>query len=338
MKSFLIKMFGREQLKQLYFKTEVLFNAKYRRSFHEVEKKFHKINAAQKEELSRYLSEFYFCNDNDEYLNSYSGKKNMEDHLINRLFYSRYRTIPWINSLISSVSIWDNLKVLEIGCGTGCTTVALAEQGCALTSIDVNDVHIEAAKQRCRLYGLSANILAMNATDITSLNKKFDLIIFSASLEHMTYEERIISIKSAWSMLEKNGFLIVLEAPNRLFHFDSHSSMLPFYHWLPDQIAMRYSKFSPRESCINTGYDENKFIRFGRGVSFHEFEIALDTKCSNLVISSMQSFTKGFISSMVSNRYNHSEYKYNRFLKKIGPKNIPDDFYYSYLYISIKRT
>ena len=335
MRNFLIKIFGREQLKHLYFKTEVLLNVKNRRSFRDVEKKFHKINDAQKEELYKYLSEFYFVD--DEHLNSDIGKKDMEDHLINRLFNFRYRTIPWINSLITSASIWDHLKVLEIGCGTGSATVALAEQGCELTSIDVNNIHIEAARKRCELYGLSANILALNATDITSLNNKFDLIIFSASLEHMTYEERIISIKSAWNMLKKNGFLIVLEAPNRLFHFDSHSSMLPFYHWLPDQIAMRYSKFSPRESCINTGYDENKFIRFGRGVSFHEFEIALDTRCSNLVIYNMQSFAKTFISNIVSNKYNYSEYKYNNFLKKIGPKNIPDGFYYCYLYIAIKK-
>ena len=200
-----------------------------------------------------------------------------------------------------------------------------------MTGIDVNAIYIESAKKRCDLYGLSANILAMNATEINKINEKFNLILFSASLEHMTYKERIVSLKLAWDMLENNGFLVVIETPNRLYYFDGHSSLLPFYHWLPDQIAMQYSKFSPREECVNSSSDEIKFIRFGRGASFHEFEIALNTRCSDLETNCMQSFKKTFITNIVS-----KEYKYNKFLRKLGPQKVSDGFYYSNLYIAIK--
>ena len=114
------------------------------------------------------------------YLDTDIGKNDIEDHLINRLRNFRYKTIPWMNSLISL----KQSKVLEIGCGTGCTTVALAEQGCELTSIDVDEIHIKVAKKRCELYGLPVNISSMNATEIHEINKKFDIIVFSASLEH----------------------------------------------------------------------------------------------------------------------------------------------------------
>jgi len=326
MKEWLFKMFGRERVKMLYLS---LLNAKKRKSFKQVKKNFIEINEEKRKDLYKCLSEYFlFRFNNDEYLNSEIGKKDMEDHMVNRLFEFRYGTIPWINSLMSL----EKSKVLEIGCGTGCTTIPLAEQGCELTSIDVNDLDIMVAKKRCELYNLSANILAMNATKINEINEKFDLILFAASLEHMTYDERIISIKQAWNMLKKNGFLAVIETPNRLYYFDGHSSFLHFYHWLPDQIAMQYSKFSPREACRSSNSDEMTFIRFGRGASFHEFEIALDIRCSEFEVYSMQSFEKTFLSKFILEKY-----KYNKFLKKLGPPKISDSFYYDDLYIAIKK-
>jgi S-adenosylmethionine-dependent methyltransferase len=326
LRDFLIKNFGRERMRKWRFNLDLLLNSEYRKSFREVSKHFREIDDSKKEELRKSLSEHYFVKDG--YLDTGIGRNDLEDHMINRLRDFRYETIPWINSLISL----KQSKVLEIGCGTGCTAVALAEQGCELTSIDVDDPSIKAAKKRSELYDLPVNILTLNAAEIDKINKKFDMIVFSASLEHMTYDERIASIKSAWNMLNKGGFLTVIETPNRLYYLDSHSSMLPFYHWLPDQIAIRYSKFSPREACRNSGSDEMKFIRFGRGASFHEFELALNIRCGDLDVYNMQSFKRSFITNTVLNGS-----KYNKFMRKLGPKNISDGFYYCSLNIAIKK-
>jgi S-adenosylmethionine-dependent methyltransferase len=320
------KIFGRERLRKWHFSLSLLLKPKYRKSFIESRKYFCEIDEVKKEELKKSLLDHYFVKDG--YLDTDIGKNDLKDHMENRLHSFRYEVLPWINSIISL----KKSSVLEIGCGTGSASVALAEQGCELTGIDVNDIHIKVAQKRCELYGLTANISSMNATDISQINKKFDLIVFSASLEHMTYDERIISLKSAWGLLNKNGFLVVIETPNRLYYFDGHSSLLPFYHWLPDQIAIQYSKFSPREACMNSGSDEMRFIRFGRGVSFHEFELALNIKCCDFEVYPMQPFTRTFISNIVL-----GEAKYNKFMRKLGPKNISEGFYYSSLYIAIKK-
>ena len=97
------------------------------------------------------------------------------------------------------------------------------------------------------------------------------------------------------------------------------------------QIAIQYSKFSPRELFVSNGNDEMSLIRFGRGVSFHEFELALNVNCSDFEVYSMQSFEKTFISNIILN-----EFKYCKFLRKLGPPNISEGFYYKYLYIAIK--
>jgi len=306
-------------------KVRLLLNQRYRKSFNQVKKYFCEINDSKKEELYKCLSEHFFSRFKNGYLDSDIGKNDMENHISRRLFRFRTTVIPWINTIISL----KQSKILEIGCGTGSFTVPLAEQGCELTSIDVDDISV--ARKRCELYGLPVKLLPINALSVNEINDKFDMIIFSATLEHMTYDERLVSIKLAWDMLSKNGFLVVIDTPNRLYFYDDHSSILPFYHWLPDQIAMKYSKFSPRDMCKDIGCDEMKFMRFGRGASFHEFELALNIKCSDMEVYDMRSFLKTLAS------VNTKEFKYSNFLRKFVLSDISNGFYHSYLDIAIKK-
>jgi len=159
----------------------------------------------------------------------------------------------------------------------------------------------------------------------------------------MTYEERINSIKLVWDMLKTDGLLVVIDTPNRLHHFDGHSSMLPFYHWLPDEIAIQYSKFSPRTACVNIGEDKMKFIRFGRGVSYHEFEIALGRKCVDFDMYDLSSFENSLIRKIAVYFYkriwkNMKIVNFSKILKKLGPSGIHNGFYQDVLYIAIKKS
>ena len=329
MKDFLIKKFGRETLKKHYYTVISLLNSKYRKSLRKVKSNFIDVDEKKADELYKVLLQNYFNVTESTYELSKIQQEDLDEHMFNRLSTFRYRIIPWLDVLVSL----NKSKVLEIGCGTGCTTIALAEQGCELTSIDLSD--LTTVKKRCQLYGVSANILNMNATQICELDDAFDLIIFAESMEHMTYKERIESIKSAWSILKDGGFLVVLGAPNRLNYYDRHSSLLHFYHWLPDELAMQYSKYSERDACVQAGNNEMDFIRFGRAVSFHEFEIALDARCSDLECFCVQSFMNTPVFSSIVFR---QEYKFRNVLMKLGPPNIPEGFYYETLNIALKKS
>jgi len=98
----------------------------------------------------------------------------------------------------------------------------------------------------------------------------------------MTYDERLASLADCWRMLPPGGLLCCLDTPNRLWHVDRHTSHLPFFHWLPDPLAVRYARFSPYAPLRRvlgdfkpTPGNEEQLIRAGRGVSFHEFELAI---------------------------------------------------------------
>jgi len=189
---------------------------------------------------------------------------------------------------------------------------------------------MKVAQERCRLYGIKeVEFKCVNATDMKhATSEKFDFVIFSASMEHMTYNERLRAIKASYDLIKENGYVVVAETPNRLWYRDSHTGLECFFHWLPDEAAMDYAKFIPREH-FNSEFEKRSgeslisFARWGRGVSFHEFVIALGDAKKVKVASSMQSF------------FGFPEHQYKQLIKKVGPPNIDDGFYDEYLYIAL---
>lgn len=209
-----------------------------------------------------------------------AAEADFHQHLLARTESDRRVIVPWLDAACGL----DGLRILEVGCGTGCSTVALAEQGARVTGIDVDAGSLRIARHRCRLYGVRAELHELNAAEAARQFKSgdFDLIIFFACLEHMTVPERMQALPALWNLLPNGGWLAVVETPNRLWCFDFHTSLLPFFNWLPDELAFAYSRFSEREHFkddfrVNNPPHMKEFLRKGRGVSYHEFDLAIGT-------------------------------------------------------------
>ncbi|NCD34233.1 MAG: class I SAM-dependent methyltransferase [Spartobacteria bacterium] len=253
-------------------------------------------------------------------------------HMHERLRSSRQTVIPWIHSLIPL----SGASILEIGCGTGASTVALAEQGATVCGCDLDKGALEVAGVRCEVYHVDACLDYLNAVDIKTHyhDRVFDVIIFYACLEHMTVPERLQSLRIAWDMLNRGGLLCVVETPNRLWFKDRHTSLLPFYHWLPDELAFLYSKFSTRENFRELYRDESEvsmehFLRRGRGMSYHEIEVAIDSVDHLSVEKSLDEF-------IGSGARTSEENKYVEFLMAQSA-GIPEVFFYENLDFALRK-
>jgi S-adenosylmethionine-dependent methyltransferase len=214
-------------------------------------------------------------------------RRDLDKTLHGRLAVDRRFVVPWLNA----ARPLDGLRVLEIGCGTGPSTVALAEQGAVVTGIDIDPATVAVARERCAAHNVSATMHVANAESVKQYGQHH-LVIYYATLEHMTIDERLKSLAESWSILPHGGMLAIVETPNRLWFFDEHTSQLPFFHWLPDELAFRYSRYSPRAN-INGLYRDLTpdallhFLRRGRGASYHEFEIAIAPAHELQVVSSL---------------------------------------------------
>lgn len=195
-----------------------------------------------------------------------------------RLARFRCETIPWLNRSRPL----EGANIVEVGTGTGASTYALAEQGAKVIGLDLNEEHLAKARLSLNSVGLDAELRCANATDLDSMGLQPEWIIFWAVLEHMTIAERIECLQKAWQQLGPGGLMTVIETPNRLWPYDSHTSLLPFYSWLPDDLAFDYSRRSLRKGFGGDTYLDQEsqmmdFLRRGRGVSFHEFDLAIGT-------------------------------------------------------------
>jgi len=192
-----------------------------------------------------YFPSWYSGVDMNEFYDSEEYRIALDNHLTRRLELDRYESIPWIDSAIRL----NDSTILEIGCGTGSATTAMGEQGAKVIGIDVHREALAVAELRAQVHGVkNVSFIQGNAVDLTVLTRdhRFDLIVFFAVLEHMTFEERKSALRAAWESLPKGKYLCITDTPNRLWFYDGHTSHLSFFNWLPDELAFEYAKLSPR--------------------------------------------------------------------------------------------
>lgn len=256
------------------------------------------------------------------YLARPAGTKDLADHLGARLTRFREHIVPWIDA----ATRLDGARVLEIGCGTGSSTVALAEQGALVTAIDLDADSIEVARRRCALHGVPAELHVANAVDVPELLTGHvpDIVVFVAALEHMTLDERLSAMAATWAMLRPGGLWCVTDTPNRLWPFDGHTALLPFFHWLPDELAIRYLPMSPRTELAGRWTDAGpdsvaEFVRHGRGISYHEFAVTLCPPDELDVVDSLSSYRERHSRSLRALRALRPARRHERALRRLGP-------------------
>jgi len=284
----------------------------------------------------------YFPDYVESYLSTEHGQVDLKDHLLHRLTRNRKKVIPWIDSVVRIAG----KRVLEIGCGTGSSTVALVEQGAEVLASDVHEGSLRVAEDRLQTYELKAQLMCLNATETFKQldGRSFDMVVFFAVLEHMTLEERLESLQSAWAMLPSGGLLVVHETPNRLWYFDDHTALEHFFLWLPDDLAIRYARRTSREEyrALFTNVDYRNpstrldFARWGRGVSYHDFVLAIDIQPAELpVVSCLELFLREKTKTSHLHR-NTTERQYEELLHSMSPE-VHRGFYLKYLDVILRK-
>lgn len=94
-------------------------------------------------------------------------------------------------------------RVLEIGCGTGESSLALAKEGRIVSAVDYSPQSIQLVSQAARQLGYEVNTYCMDAfDDLPFKNREFDVVFQAGLLEHFEKEQRI-EMLSKWRRLCK---------------------------------------------------------------------------------------------------------------------------------------
>lgn len=209
------------------------------------------------------------------------------EHVRGRYDIVRRWCIPWIKHAVDL----KQCRVVEIGCGTGSTAAALAIEARSLDSYDIVSQAVTMARKRAEIIGCTNVTFHCHPPErlLEELRNAHppgtvDVVVCFAMLEHATHRERQATLRTAWESLAPGGHLVVADTPNRLSYWDGHTTWLPFFECLPHEVAVDYFDRSTRtghvksvriaaERSLEAAVEQ--LTRLGRGVSYHDFELAI---------------------------------------------------------------
>ncbi|MHB8878905.1 MAG: class I SAM-dependent methyltransferase [Myxococcaceae bacterium] len=153
------------------------------------------------------------------------------------------RLVPEIEHHCGSLA---GRRVLDLGCGTGATTVALALAGAKVSAFDVDAESVGIARLRLAEHGLAEKVFIWCGRSTDELAPaSFDLVLMNGVLEHVPLSVpglRREVVRAAWRRVSPGGGLYVSDTPNRLWPRDGHSTGLWFLPWAPAGSAWAYRR------------------------------------------------------------------------------------------------
>jgi 2-polyprenyl-3-methyl-5-hydroxy-6-metoxy-1,4-benzoquinol methylase len=204
--------------------------------------------------------------------------------------------IPWIERTVPLAG----RTVLEYGCGNAAVSCAVAERAERVIGVDIDAHWIELGTREVAERGLRNVQLELHPPGairdaVARRRGQIDVFLLYAVLEHLTVAERLAVLRLARETVKPEGAIVVCETPNRLTYLDHHTAQMPFFHLLPDELAAECYRRSPRAeftaaiaAAAERGAEPalEAIARWGRGVSFHEFEAVFGERLGEHVLAS----------------------------------------------------
>jgi 2-polyprenyl-3-methyl-5-hydroxy-6-metoxy-1,4-benzoquinol methylase len=148
-------------------------------------------------------------------------------------------------------------ELLEIGCGIGDDTIRYVQLGARVTSIDISEIAVQRVSERLNAIGLTADVRVMDAFEVQTLEKRFDMVVGRFILHHLEPFDELAALLA--SCLNPEGHIVFIENnghnPLLLFarKYISGRYGIPKYGdeyehpLMPDEVAMLSTYFEKVE-------------------------------------------------------------------------------------------
>ncbi len=144
----------------------------------------------------------------------------VDDNFVRSRILSTIRSLGWqyiIAFLLKRQIPFEQLKTIEIGCGTGTLSLTLNLLGANTTLLDADEGALKTARKVFSVYGRTASYIKANVIDPPpeELMHKFDIVISGGLLEHFSGQDRERVVLYHKLLIKSDGFVYV-GVPNRL--------------------------------------------------------------------------------------------------------------------------
>lgn len=156
------------------------------------------------------------------------------------------KTISVIANKLAAISPLRGRRMLDVGCGDGSFTVALAEHFAEVHGIDVQEAWLDQFRRRVSEDPRFV-ITPMSASAMTFLDGYFDVLVTIETIEHIP---DLLRAADEFYRVLKPGGQCLLTCPNRFFPFENHGlrwrgrdysrriPLLPYIPPLHDRLSL----------------------------------------------------------------------------------------------------
>jgi ubiquinone/menaquinone biosynthesis C-methylase UbiE len=138
--------------------------------------------------------------------------------------------------LIGPISFEPEDKILDMCCGTGGATFAIAERAGAeaeITGMDLSRGQIRIAQKRREKYLSSITFIEGDVTKTCFRDGHFDKVFITHALHEMEREERLDVLREAKRILRNGGKVVILEVDDPKNPLVRLFMGFWFFYWLP---------------------------------------------------------------------------------------------------------
>lgn len=142
---------------------------------------------------------------------------------------------------INLLRLENNHKLLEVGCGRGEVCMYHVKNGGSAIGVDYSSDAIEIARNKARMLKIAVDFINCSFHEIEEPENSYDRILASEFIEHISREEGIDFLKSAYKILKPGGKLLIFTYPNTLFRKYGY----PIYRIFSLLLGRRLPKVMP---------------------------------------------------------------------------------------------
>jgi 2-polyprenyl-3-methyl-5-hydroxy-6-metoxy-1,4-benzoquinol methylase len=160
-----------------------------------------------------------------------------------------------------------DLRILDIGCGTGWTSLLLAQRGARVTAIDISPRQIEILRRNALHYGLDGQIQAL-AGDITRMElpaASFDLSIGASFLHHLEHPEERAILGEIARLLVPGGTAFFMEPAVNSRFLDRLRYLIPV-PGRPASWSRAWAEYKRRDPHPERDISSAHFRRLGQAL------------------------------------------------------------------------